>query len=100
LDGALLIYGTRSVHTLGARFAIDVAYCVDDRRPGLVNGAVGAATPGVGPGGAAMITVIDATSMAPFRIGRPRPRARCVLAADAGAFERWRLRPGDRLEVR
>lgn len=75
-DGALLIERTRSVHTLGMRFPIDVAY-LDST-----------------------MTVLDVVSMRTWRAGRPRPRARCVLEAEAGAFERWRLRPGDHLEIK
>ena len=76
LDGALLIKPARSVHTLGMRFAIDVAFC--DRT----------------------MTVVDTVCMAPYRVGRPRLRASCVLEAEAGAFERWSLRPGDQLEIK
>ena len=50
--------------------------------------------------GAVALVVLGTTSMAPLRIGRPRMRATCVIEAEAGAFERWRLRPGDRLEIR
>ena len=79
VDGALLLDRTRSVHTIGMRFAIDVAYC------------------GRGPGG---LIVLDARSMVPGRIGWPRLRARCVLEAEAGAFERWGLAVGDVLETK
>ena len=76
IDGALLLKRTRSVHTLGMRFAIDVAY-LD-----------------------ANLVVRSVSTMAPWRVGFPRPRARCVLEANAGAFERWRLQPGDQLELK
>ncbi|MGH9283551.1 MAG: DUF192 domain-containing protein [Acidimicrobiales bacterium] len=76
IEGALLIKRTRSVHTLGMRFAIDVAFCTRD------------------------LTVVDTVTMVPQRVGRPRLRASCVLEAEAGAFERWTLRPGDRLEMK
>lgn len=76
LDGALLIRPARSVHTLGMRFAIDVAFCDRD------------------------MTVIDTVCMPRHRVGRPRLRARCVIEAEAGAFERWGLRAGDRLEIK
>ncbi|MDQ1401790.1 MAG: uncharacterized protein QOG03_106 [Actinomycetota bacterium] len=77
LDGALLIRKARSVHTLGMRFPIDVAYC--DRALRVVDVRCG---------------------MRPHRMGRARFTARCVIEAEAGAFERWRLRPGDQLEVK
>ncbi|MGH9102082.1 MAG: DUF192 domain-containing protein [Acidimicrobiales bacterium] len=76
IEGALLLRPARSVHTLGMRFAIDVAYCDAD------------------------MVVVCTVPMAPWRMGRPRLRVRCVLEARAGAFEQWRLRPGDRLEVK
>jgi uncharacterized membrane protein (UPF0127 family) len=76
IEGALLLPGTRAVHTLGMRFALDVAYCTDD------------------------LVVLDTARMRPWRVGRPRLAARCVIEAEAGAFERWRLCRGDRLEVK
>ena len=76
IDGALLIERARSVHTLGMRFPIDVAFCDRD------------------------LTVIATVCMPRFRLGRPRLRARSVLEAEAGAFERWRLQVGDRLDVK
>lgn len=76
VEGALLIEPARAVHTLGMRFPIDVAY-LD-----------------------ATMTVVDTASMRRWRPGRPRLRARCVLEAEAGAFERWHLRRGDQLEIK
>jgi uncharacterized protein len=76
VDGALLIPRAKSVHTVGMRFPIDVAFCDRDMR------------------------VIATVCMRRWRLGRPRLRARCVIEAEAGAFERWRLAPGDRLEVK
>ncbi len=75
VDGALLIRPARSVHTLGMRFPIDVAFCDRD------------------------LHVLATKRMARYRIGAPRVRARAVLEAEAGAFDRWRLRPGDQLEI-
>ena len=75
-DGALLLRPARSVHTFGMRFPIDVAFCDRD------------------------LTVLDVVTMARHRLGRPRWRARCVIEAEAGAFERWGLAPGDELEIR
>ena len=76
LDGAMLIKPSRSVHTIGMRFPIDVAFCDRDMK------------------------VIDTVCMNRHRVSLPRLRARCVVEAEAGAFERWRLRPGDRLEIK
>jgi uncharacterized membrane protein (UPF0127 family) len=74
-DGALLIKPARSVHTIGMRFPIDVAFCDRD------------------------LHVLATTTMRRYRMGRPRIRARCVIEAEAGAFERWRLHSGDQLEI-
>jgi uncharacterized protein len=75
VDGAFVIEGARSVHTVGMRFPIDVAFCDRD------------------------LVVIDTVAMARHRIGRLRWGARWVIEAEAGAFERWRLAVGDRLEL-
>ena len=76
LEGAILLRPARSVHTVGMRFPIDVAYCDRDMR------------------------VIALVTMRPLRIGRPRPKAHAVVEARAGAFERWGLEAGDTLEVK
>ena len=44
--------------------------------------------------------VIAVASLPPYRIGLPRRGGRSVLEAEAGAFERWGLVPGDRLEIK
>ena len=76
LDGALLITPAKAVHTLGMRFDIDVAFLNAD------------------------LVVLDTVCMRRHRVGLPRLRAHAVLEAEAGAFERWRLTRGDRLEVK
>ena len=76
VEGALLLRPASSVHTLGMRFPIDVAFCDKD------------------------LTVLDTVCMPPHRLGRPRLHAHCVIEAEAGAFERWRLQPGDELEIK
>ncbi|MEU1791315.1 DUF192 domain-containing protein [Streptomyces sparsogenes] len=75
VPGALLLTPASSVHTFGMRFAIDVAYL--DRR----------------------LTVLAVRTMRPGRLGLPRPRARHVLEAEAGAMERWGIRTGARVAV-
>ena len=75
-DGAILLRPCRSVHTLGMRFPIDVAFCD------------------------AGMTVLRVVRMPRHRLGRPVLRARCAIEAEAGAFARWNLRPGDRLEMK
>jgi uncharacterized protein len=75
LDGALLLRPARSVHTVGMRFAIDVAFCDRSMR------------------------VVAVRTLRPYRMTAPRWKAACVIEASAGAFERWGLRVGDELEV-
>ncbi|HEX4978914.1 MAG TPA: DUF192 domain-containing protein [Acidimicrobiales bacterium] len=76
IDGALLLRPARSVHTIGMRFPIDVAFV--DRE----------------------LTVVDMCTLAPNRVTRTRWRAHAVVEAERGAFERWGLRIGDRIELR
>ncbi len=76
IEGAMLLKPARSVHTFGMRFPIDVAFCDGDLR------------------------VLDTLTLRRQRMTRPRWRARSVLEAEAGAFDRWRLRHGDQLEIR
>lgn len=74
--GALLITPARSVHTFGMRFPIDVGFCDQD------------------------LNVIRVVHLRRHRLTRTVLGARCVLEAEAGAFERWGLAVGDHLEVR
>ena len=76
IDGVLLLKPARSVHTLGMRFPIDVAYCSAD------------------------LEVLRVVTMPRHRIGRPCVKAHCVLEAEAGAFAHWELKVGDQLEIR
>ncbi|MEU9856748.1 DUF192 domain-containing protein [Streptomyces sp. NPDC047974] len=75
IAGAMLLTPANSVHTLGMRFPIDVAYL--DRR----------------------LRVLAVVTMRPGRLGLPRPRARHVLEAEAGAMAEWGVRAGTRLAV-
>jgi uncharacterized membrane protein (UPF0127 family) len=75
IEGALLLERTRAVHTIGMRFAIDVAYCDAD------------------------LVVLRAVTVHPNRMPRPVLRARAVIEAEAGSFARWGLGVGDVLEV-
>jgi len=76
VDGALLLRPCRSVHTVGMRFPIDVAFCDDDLR------------------------VLRVVTMRRHRLSRLVWRSRAVIETEAGAFARWGLRPGDQLEVK
>jgi uncharacterized protein len=75
-DGAILLRPARSVHTVGMRFPIDVAFCDDELR------------------------VLRVVTMRRHRVSRVVWRARAVVEAEAGAFARWGLHPGDQLEVK
>lgn len=76
IEGALLIEGTKSVHTIGMRFPIDVAHLAADG------------------------TVLRTTTMERHRLGLPVRKAAKVLEAEAGAFRHWELSEGQLLEVR
>lgn len=76
VDGALLLKPARSVHTVGMRFPIDVAFCDGELR------------------------VVRVVTMRRHRVSRLVWRSRAVVEAEAGAFARWQLRPGDQLEVK
>ncbi|MFC8277755.1 DUF192 domain-containing protein [Streptomyces sp. NPDC057271] len=73
IEGAMLITPTNSIHTLGMRFTIDVAYL--DRN----------------------LTVLAVVTMRPGRLGMVRPRGRHVLEAEGGAMADWGLRKGVRV---
>jgi uncharacterized protein len=76
VDGALLLRPCRSVHTVGMRFPIDVAFCDGDLR------------------------VLRVVTMPRHRLSRLVWRSRAVVEAEAGAFARWGLQAGDQLEVK
>ena len=79
VEGVLMLRPARSVHTIGMRFPIDVAFCAigDDE-----------------------LVVLRTTTLRPHRVTRPVWKARCVLEAEAGAWERWGVTAGDRLQMR
>ena|SRR5688572_27785226 len=74
IDGALLLLPARSVHSVGMRFPIDVAWLDGD------------------------LTVVRTARLARNRMTRPVLRAHAVLEAEAGTFARWDLQVGDALE--
>ncbi|HET8929280.1 MAG TPA: DUF192 domain-containing protein [Acidimicrobiales bacterium] len=69
----LVLAPARQIHTFGMRFAIDVAWC----------NASG--------------TVLRTALVVPNRLSAWIPRAHAVLEAEAGAFVRLGIAPGDRL---
>ena len=75
IDGALLLRPARSVHTVGMRFALDVALCRAD------------------------LTVVAVRSVAPGRLVLPQRQVRAVVEAEAGSFACWGLAAGSRLTI-
>lgn len=76
LEGAVVARGAAVAHTAGAKVAVDAAF-LD-----------------------AEMVVLATVRLEPWRVARPRRGARAVVHAPLGSFERWRLVPGDRLELR
>ena len=75
-DGALYVSPTRFAHALGTGAPLDIAF-VDEQ-----------------------LTVLSTCRLSRLRLGRFCRGAYGVIEAEAGAFERWALRPGDRLEIK
>jgi len=76
IDGVLVLRPCRQVHTIGMRFAIDVAFCTRDGR------------------------VLRLTTLRPGRVSRVVWRARFAVEAASGSFERWGVRRGSTVVVR
>lgn len=76
IDGALLLSPARSVHTIGMRFAIDVAH-LDSK-----------------------MCVLSVTTMKPGRVGRMVWRARHVLESEAGSLRRIGVDTGAQIGVK
>jgi uncharacterized membrane protein (UPF0127 family) len=75
IEGAMLFRRCRSVHSIGMRFGLDVAFLDGDD------------------------VVIRTVRLHRWRVTMPVPHARSVLEAESGAFERWGLAVGDQLEI-
>ena len=76
LEGALLITGTKGVHTLGMKFPIDVAFCDEDMR------------------------IIRIVTLSKHRVSKFERSAACVIETEAGRFRHWKVEAGDQLEIR
>ena len=76
IEGALVLRPCRHVHTARMKFALDVALCDAHGR------------------------VLRTCTLAPWRVSPLLRDTAIVVEAEAGAFERWRLRVGDTLELR
>jgi uncharacterized protein len=75
-EGALHLDGVRSVHTVGMKFPIDVAFLSTD------------------------LTVVRVARLKPWRVAVGGRAVRSAVETEAGALERWGVRVGDQLEVR
>jgi uncharacterized membrane protein (UPF0127 family) len=75
-DSALLLDPPVVLHTIGHPCGIEVAFCDHDFK------------------------VLSVVWLGPWRVAHPRRGARHLVVARAGAFERWRLSAGDRLEIK
>lgn len=76
LQGALVLPSTRSVHSIGMKFDLDVAFIDSDN------------------------VVIRTLRLHRNHFTLPVWRARMVIEAEAGSFGLWKLKIGDKLEVR
>jgi uncharacterized membrane protein (UPF0127 family) len=75
-EGALVLPGWCCTHSLGAHFALDVAFLDRD------------------------LAVLHMIRLSGWRVTAPRLSSRGVVEAPAGSFERWKLKVGDALEFR
>jgi uncharacterized membrane protein (UPF0127 family) len=76
IEGAFVIPNCRWVHTFGMRLSIDIAYLDADGN------------------------VIKTVHMHKMRLGAPVWHARTVIEAEKGAFARWGIHVGNKIEVR
>ena len=84
IQGAVVKRGSVLVHTFGWPGVRDLAWCAD----------------GLTESGDPCLEVRRVASMPPRRVGPPRMRGGALVVAEGGAFERWQLKVGDRLEIR
>ena len=75
VDGALWLRPARSVHSIGMRFPIDVAWLDED------------------------LIVLRTIRLSRHRMTRAVLRSHSIVEAEAGAFARWGLAVGDQLEL-
>lgn len=84
LRGAVVLRGPALVQTLTTPVSLDLAWCVTDQ----------------GADGQEWLVVRRISCLEPRRLARPNFGPRPIVVAGRGAFERWHLRIGDRLEIR
>lgn len=75
-EGAMWFPKTRSIHTFGMKFSIDVAFVGRHRR---------------------VLRVLN--NLSPNRLPLPCFGAQAVFEAEAGSFESWGVFPGSHVEV-
>lgn len=75
VDGALLLDNTKSVHTIGMKFEIDVAFCDEEMR------------------------IIRVVTMPRHRVSKVEFGASCAIETTAGRFNHWNIGPGDQLHI-
>jgi hypothetical protein len=84
IQGALVKRGPVLAHTLTRAVSLDLAWCQDGRTDA----------------GLPCLDVRRIRGLGPRRVGRPQLAGGAIVAAEKGAFERWKLQVGDRLEIR
>lgn len=92
-EGALVLPGVRSVHTVGMRFAIDVAFARWNEPDGSVLGAGAPRAPDT-----AMATILDVVTMKPHRVGRIR-RCDFIVETKRGALAGWGIARGSLITI-
>lgn len=76
LEEVVLVRRALPIHTVFRKIPMDLAFCD------------------------AHLVVVATASLRGFRVGLPPLRARSAIVAESGALERWRLSPGDQLEIK
>ena len=76
IHGALVLDKTKSVHTIGMKFPIDVAFCDDEMR------------------------VLRIVTMPKHRVSKIEFGAACAIETTAGRFNHWKIQAGAQLEIR
>lgn len=84
IQGAAVRRGPVLVHTLRCGKGLDLAWCLEVTTDG----------------GETCLEVRRIASVGARRLARPHLTKGAVVAAERGAFDRWHLRVGDRLEIR
>ncbi len=84
IKGAVVRWSPVIVHTLMTSHPVEMAWC--DRT--------------TTSRGEPCLTVKRIVCLPRGRLGRPKLSGGAVVAAEAGAFERWNLQVGDQLEIR